>query len=180
MNVWSLWGHSNRATHFYVRLRRARTQKKVTCPHLSAPSPAAETHFWLQGVWHALIKKKDSIYVVWCGSTCANPTLNVNEEREGAMQPKHHMCQPYIKWEWGERKSHAVQTDARTSCRIFGPRLREDGRCGYFASSRWSAFFVHADGNGRKISVCVALLEMPWASFMSLQLHEDNVFCVSN
>jgi hypothetical protein len=39
--------------------------------------------------------------------------------------------------------------------------LRQDGRCGRFASSRWSAFFVRTDANGRKMSVCVAPLEMP-------------------
>jgi hypothetical protein len=70
----------------------------------------------------------------------------------------------------GERGLHAAQPDtngradasAEThSWRIFGPRLRQDGHCGRFASPRWRAFFVRADANGRKTSVYIAPLEMP-------------------
>jgi hypothetical protein len=42
---------------------------------------------------------------------------------------------------------------------IFGPHLRRC--CERFASSRWSAFFIRADANGRKMFVCVTPLEMP-------------------
>jgi hypothetical protein len=45
--------------------------------------------------------------------------------------------------------------------RIFGPCLRQDRRYERFASSRWSVFFIRADVNGRKASVCVAPLGMP-------------------
>jgi hypothetical protein len=51
----------------YVRLRRVRTQKVVTCSHVSASSPAAEAHFLTARTCHALIRQereKNFIYVV--------------------------------------------------------------------------------------------------------------------
>jgi hypothetical protein len=69
----------------------------------------------------------------------------------------------------GERGLHDAQPDtndasAKThSWRILGPRLRQNGRCERFMSTRWSAFFIRADANGRNISVCIARVEMPLA-----------------